>query len=182
MQLTDIRVLFLIISLLTLEVGPCIVFHLPQEDLGISSHLRRREGTHPSKHTASQQNLLPRRLATVRSKACSRPWVSPGRRLSQHVSLLPSLDRWPCLALRAFFPPFWIEPLVHWPPLLGALAPQINRSLVWLCLLQARLLLTLRQPQDTDQRPCSGGGGFAENLRLILNSSLLSAPSPVSGC
>lgn len=30
-----------------------MVFHLPQEDLGISSHLRRREGTHPRAHSKS---------------------------------------------------------------------------------------------------------------------------------
>lgn len=30
-----------------------MVFHLPQEDLGVSSHLRRGERTHPRAHSES---------------------------------------------------------------------------------------------------------------------------------
>lgn len=73
---------------------------------------------------------------------------------------------------------------MHRLPLLGALAPQRNRSLVWFSLPQARLPCPSQTTQDTGQRRFSEGLARAPHpcsLRLILSISLPRAPACISG-
>lgn len=148
----------------------------------MSSHLGRGEGTHPRAHSKSAvepvipgdwpqsgQRLVPG-PGLVQGGGCLNICFAPPQfgqvALFNLVMLFPlsGLSIWctgcPCWELRLH------KEMGH---LFGFAYYRPDFPTLW------------RQPQDTDQRPCSGGGGLAKNLGLILNSSLLSAPSPVSG-
>ena len=94
----------------------------PRGTQGVSS------GTcHPGDWPQSGQRLVPG-PGLVQGGGCLNICLAP-----------PQFGQVALFSLAMLFPPFWIEPVVRRPPLLGAPAPQINGSLVWLCLLQARL-------------------------------------------